>query len=893
MDISYLLFLQTAREAVGGIFDGFMLWWTSLGESAVTFALMAGVYWCLDKRIGQYMGMNVALACTANQFLKPLFHVERPWVRDERIRPVEAALPGAGGYSFPSGHTARAVATWGAMGSGTWKEKRTRGISLLCWIVTAGILFSRNYLGVHTPQDVAVSLLLGLIILWITGKAISLSERKPEFTLWISGAGCILCFLPMLRVGCLSNAGAGFGFFLGWLLEQKMIRFEIKGTVCSKLLKFGIGVSLLFIIMKVTSPVLGLFMESKYAGFFASFLLVFYIMAGYPFLWTSGEKYVAAQGGRKLVTIVSGICLAMAAGVIVLAAWKVRTDRNREMELQAQETNTAGQEVESAQMAEVVTQPDQSQKAVRESSAQTESPVISQGQLNAAQQEEGLQIIAHRGYSGQFPENTMAAFAGALDIGADYIELDVQMTRDGQIVVCHDDNLQRVAGVDGRIGDYTQEELSAFDVGSWFSPGFSQERIPLLSQVLELLQDSDMKVYLELKDIGETEGFEKTVVDIVKQSGMENRCVFASFRYEYLAHIKEIDGNLPVLYNTTSGKTTLVEEFPAEYYGVFVEAVTADTVRKIHESGRRIFVWTVNTPEQMDNVRRMGADGIVTNDPGLAGVIVHPEYEYLVHNFETSVTMPGLYEPDREDRLDDYVVQGLTKAGSLIAISAYSYSGERNSILYVINKDGALQKIVDLGFQAHTGGVAYDEDHDLLWITGASGHVYALSWSAILSDTYQGEILVDFDAGLVNHSGAHVASFLNLYGGELFVGSYVDGSEGVLKRYDISDPGNVKELSAAAIPQRIQGITFKEDGDGGRTMVLSQSYQIEDSHLLYFAWREEESAYLEPEETHVLPEGAEQIQMTAEGMYLLFESAARPYRATARIPNDQIYLVRG
>lgn len=879
MDISYLLSLQTVREAVGGIFDSFMLWWTSLGESAVTFALMAGVYWCLDKRIGQYMGMNVALACTANQFLKPLFHVERPWVRDERIRPVEAALPGAGGYSFPSGHTARAVATWGAVGSGTWKEKRTRGISLLCWIVTAGILFSRNYLGVHTPQDVAASLLLGLIILWITGKAISLSERKPEFTLWISGAGCILCFLPMLRVGCLSNAGAGFGFFLGWLLEQKMIRFEIKGTACSKLFKFGIGVSLLFIIMKVTSPMLGLFMESKYAGFFASFLLVFYIMAVYPFLWTLGEKYAAIRDGRKkFVTAVSGICLVMAAGVVALAAWKVRFDRNREMELQVQEAAQAEQA--AVQTEQGTMQADQ------------DASVISEELLRSQGQEEELQIIAHRGYSGQFPENTMSAFAGALDIGADYVELDVQMTKDGQIVVCHDDNLQRVAGVDGRIGDYTQEELSAFDVGSWFSPGFSQERIPLLSQVLELLLDSDMKVYLELKDIGETEGFEEAVVDIVKQSGMEKRCVFASFRYEYLAHIKEIDGNLPVLYNTTSGKTTLVEEFPAEYYGVFVEAVTADTVRTIHESGRRVFVWTVNTPEQMDNVRRMGADGIVTNDPGLAGVIVHPEYEYLVRNFETSVTMPGLYEPGREDRLDDYVVQGLTKAGSLIVISAYSYSGELNSILYVINKDGALQKIVDLGFQAHTGGVAYDEDHDLLWITGASGHVYALSWSAILSDTYQGEILVDFDAGLVNHNGAHVASFLNLYGGELFVGSYVDGSEGVLKRYDISDPGNVKELSAVAIPQRIQGVTFKEDKDAGRTMVLSQSYQTEDSYLLYFAWREEESAYLEPDETYVLPEGAEQIQMTAEGMYLLFESAARPYRATARIPNDQIYLVR-
>ncbi len=877
MDISYLLFLQTVREMFGGVFDSLMLWWTSLGESAVTFTLLAGVYWCLDKQIGQYMGMNVALACTANQFLKPLFHVERPWVRDERIHPVEAALAGAGGYSFPSGHTARAVAVWGAAGNGAWRGRSRRGLGALCWLVTAGVLFSRNYLGVHTPQDVAVSLLLGLAILWVTGKALSLSESKPGAAIWISGLGCLLCFLPMLRVGCLSNAGAGFGFFLGWLLEQKAIRFETTGPAASRLMKFGVGTGLLFVIMKGLSPALGLFMESKYAGFFTSFAVVFYIMAIYPLLWKGWEICALSQAGRKkYVTAAAGGCLVMAAIFFLVPAWKVRADRNLQMEMQAQEAAQTGQEVagESAQ------------------TGQENAPVIAEEQLNMEQQEERLQIIAHRGYSGQFPENTMAAFAGALDIGADYIELDVQMTKDGQIVVCHDDNLWRVAGVDGRVADYTWEELSAFDVGSWFSPEFAGERIPLLSQVLELVQGSGMKIYLELKDIGEVEGFEEAVVAVVKQRQMEGQCVFASFQYRYLAHIKELDETLSVLYNTTDAKTTLVEEFPAEYYGLNIESVTAETVRAIQASGRNVFAWTANTPQQMVNVQEMGVNGIVTNEPGLARVATCPDYSYLVRKYERSVTMPGLYEPGREERLDDYVVQGLTKAGSLLVVTAYSYSGGQSSILYLLNGEGTLIKTVDLRFQAHVGGAAYDQEHDLLWITGASGHVYALSWTDILSDTYAGEILVDFDAGLVNHNGANVASFLNLHGEELYVGSYVDGSEGILKRYDISDPANVRELSAVSIPQRIQGITFREDGDGTRTMLLSQSYQTEDSRLLRFYWREEETAYLEPDEICILPEGAEQIQMTTEGMYILFESAARPYRGTARIPNDQIYIVR-
>ena len=211
----------------------------------------------------------------------------------------------------------------------------------------------------------------------------------------------------------------------------------------------------------------------------------------------------------------------------------------------------------------------------------------------------------------------------------------------------------------------------------------------------------------------------------------------------------------------------------------------------------------------------------------------------------------------------------------------------------MISLSGELQKIVDLGFKAHTGGIAYDEAHDLLWVTGPEGKVYALSWSAILSGAYQGEIQVSFDAGLANHNGAKVASFLTLSEGELFVGSYVNGAAGVLNRYDVSDIQNPRLISAVAIPERIQGITFKRNmGTGERYMFLSQSYQTEDSYLLKYIYDDQIAAYAEPVEAHLLPEGAEQIQATARGMYILFESAARPYRALARIPNDQIYLVR-
>ncbi len=289
----------------------------------------------------------------------------------------------------------------------------------------------------------------------------------------------------------------------------------------------------------------------------------------------------------------------------------------------------------------------------------------------------------------------------------------------------------------------------------------------------------------------------------------------------------------------------------------------------------------------------MGADAVVTDRPGLAKVIRHPQYQYLADNFECAILMPGLYGPEIPEQCADMIVQGLTKAGNRLAVSAYSKSGESNSILYVTDLSGKLWKIVDLGFKAHTGGIAYDEEHGLLWVTGPEGKVYAVSWQDILSDAYQGEILVSFDGGLVNHNGSKVASFLALSEGELFVGSYVNGAEGALNRYDLSDVHNPRLVSTVAIPERIQGITFKRDAaQGKRYMLLSQGYQTEDSHLLKFLYEEQTQRYEEPVETNTLPEGAEQIQMTADGMYILFESAVRPYRATARIPNDQIWLVR-
>ena len=95
MDIQYLLILQKMREISGGVLDSFVLALTTLGEPIITFGLLAAIYWCVDKRTGQLMGLNVSIACTWNQGLKSLFRIDRPWILDDRIQPVERALPHA------------------------------------------------------------------------------------------------------------------------------------------------------------------------------------------------------------------------------------------------------------------------------------------------------------------------------------------------------------------------------------------------------------------------------------------------------------------------------------------------------------------------------------------------------------------------------------------------------------------------------------------------------------------------------------------------------------------------------------------------------------------------------------------------------------------------------
>lgn len=869
--MSYIFFLQMLREASDNVMTPFMLKVTTLGESLITYLLLAAVYWCVNKRAGQLMAWNVSIGCWFNEWSKRLFKVDRPWIRDSRITPVSEALAGAGGYSMPSGHTSRAVATWGAAGYSYVrqgkKSRADRWLGMLLLLITALILFSRNYLGVHTLEDVLVALGAGIVVMILTEGLLRWVERGDEIgkknnrDIIAAGIGCIVIFLPMLKYGCLSNAGASFGFIIGWVLERRLLSYEIKGSQTERMLKYIPGAIVLFVLLTSGSRILAHIIPAKYTGFFMQGMTAFFIMFIYPLILKVWDN---RQHRRRLIGILTALVL------IVLAIAGMRIVKNVCNSIQ--NTQDVVTETNNSTIEETTTE------VVPELTGEYDNVQI-----------QNVKIIAHRGYSGAAPENTLDAFAKAADIGADMIELDVQMTADGELVVFHDSDLKRITGVDGAVSEWTLSDIKTLDAGNG-------ETVPTLDEVIELIESTGLGIYLELKDIGESDTFVQKVVETVNRYSMQDRVLYASFNYGYLKQIKEKDSAAVILCNTSLGDADrLINEYPSDCYGVNQENINQDTIRRLKEAGKTVYVWTVNTPVQMRNAITLGADGIVTNEPGMARVVVHEEYHFLIDNYISSFIVPALYDNSlQEPYANNYIMQGLAKAGSVIYISAYDYVAGGNSILYVMNTSGQLLNIVDLGFRAHTGGIAYDEAHDLLWITGAEGTVRAINQTSVRDGSYRGmeeEMVVTFDAGLVNQYGTKVASFLAIDDGRLYVGSYFRDDNGRLLYYDINNPAEPRLLGEVSIPQCIQGVTFAYSAEHGRTMILSQGYQTDDAALLCFTWNAGQTEYVEPEERYTLPEGAEQILMTENGLYILFESAVRPYRATCRVPNDRVWLV--
>ena len=231
-------------------------------------------------------------------------------------------------------------------------------------------------------------------------------------------------------------------------------------------------------------------------------------------------------------------------------------------------------------------------------------------------------VYAHRGASGYAPENTLRAFALAADMGADGVELDVQRTRDGVLVVFHDETVDRVTHGHGRIADMTLAELRQLRVDRPF-PEITDEVIPTLEEVYTLLHDRGLRCNAELKNsVLPYPGLEEEAMAMAEKTGMADKLLYSSFNHYSMCRIKALNPAMPcgLLYNATLVK-------PWDYaagLGVdalhphFSELQVPEEVAAAHALGLEINPWTVNTEEALRAVIDAGADRIITNYPDRA-----------------------------------------------------------------------------------------------------------------------------------------------------------------------------------------------------------------------------------------------------------------------------------
>ena len=255
MDIDFLLFLQGLRNATTGVLDDMFVQFSVFGEPFYVLLLMGIIYWCISKRMGVYLFMGWGINRLVNGFLKITFCVYRPWIRDPRIKPLEAALEKATGYSFPSGHTTNGAAVFGGL---ALRRELARPLRIGLWSIVILIGFSRNWVGVHTPQDVLVALGAGVVFMLLAGWICDWLERNPSKDVVVAAAiavasialivyaatksypvhydeaGNLLVDPQKMATDSFKNAGWALGFAVGWLAERRLVRFEVTGTIQQK-----------------------------------------------------------------------------------------------------------------------------------------------------------------------------------------------------------------------------------------------------------------------------------------------------------------------------------------------------------------------------------------------------------------------------------------------------------------------------------------------------------------------------------------------------------------------------------------------------------------------------------------------------------------------------------
>lgn len=246
---------------------------------------------------------------------------------------------------------------------------------------------------------------------------------------------------------------------------------------------------------------------------------------------------------------------------------------------------------------------------------------------------DGFWVIAHRGVSGSYPENTLSAFQAAIDIRAEMVELDVSISKDGIPVVVHDRTVDRTTDFEGDVQSFSLEDLKKMEVGAWFSEEFRGEEFPTLKNSLELMKDK-LAVNIEIKTEAVSDEIQGGVVDkalqIVTDLDMSSSVIFSSFDYRVMEQLNVLDPKMAkaLLYEASQSAellpSELVQKYKIDIFNCSYKQLSVKWINDLQKHKIPYFVYTVNEPELMKELIEKGVSGIFTDFP--------QELIYIVEN---------------------------------------------------------------------------------------------------------------------------------------------------------------------------------------------------------------------------------------------------------------------
>ncbi len=608
------------------LLDGLLSAVTYLGGEGVFIALAIVVYWCVNKRDGYYLIAAGVGGTVISQDLKILCRVPRPWVRDPSFTIVESARGGATGYSFPSGHSQNSVVALG----GAARIVGHKAAKAALWVLAVLVCFSRMYLGVHTPADVAVGAAIGLALvfgLWPLFRKDDPRLADGVFAVIFALAAATCLFAGRMSEGAdpenlaefqknsFTMLGVAAAVLIAAPIERKYIRFETKAPWWAQILKCALGLALVMgLRVALKAPLNALFGGRQAANAVRYMLMVLAAILVWPltFKWFGKGCPVGKKGKKALkAALIVLVALAVLAGA---ACWAVRHDSSMPPRDFPDATN----------------------------------PLITPLGVTM--------LSGHRAGGGIAPENTIMALKNCVespDYTLDIFEFDLHLTADGQLVLLHDATLDRTSDAaevfgetDVDVGTKTFDQLRQLNMGAKFEAADGSMpyadlrgddvpedlRIISLDQALTYLEDQgNFRYIIEIKN-SEDRGFEaadKLYATLVEY-GCLDRAVIGTFHNEVTAYIDETYPDM----HRSAGVNEVVRFYfsallglkldPAELHydalqipttDYFVNLGTSRVVNYAHERNIAVQYWTINDAGEMARLQGIGADAIMTDLP--------------------------------------------------------------------------------------------------------------------------------------------------------------------------------------------------------------------------------------------------------------------------------------